>query len=621
MSVDEPAWRFQRSLVVPCLLAVAAGCGAKIEGVGGSGAGGGSATPVANSGGAPGSGGTAVASAGRSTAAGSAGTTPTNNPPGGTDPDPMTPGAPTLTPLQDPKVTPVDPGRKTLHRLNNAEYNNTVRDLFGTSLRPADSFVADDRGAGFDNMADVLSLSATHLDMYATAARDLVEAALADGTQRGKLVPCNVESQGATCVRTALAAFMPRAWRRPVSDAEVDRFLAPANLAMERGESAEAGLSLSLRALLISSNFLFRVELDPSPTDLTPHALTNYELASRLSYFIWSSMPDTELFAAAEAGTLGDQAVLTAEVARMLQDPKAEALLQNFAGQWLGLRAIDVAEPDPQTFPGFDTELRSAMRKESESLFQEVIETGAPLKTLLLADFTYVNDRLARHYGLPAPGSSDLVRVSLAGNSERRGLLSHAGYLTVTSHPRYTSPVNRGKWVMDALMCQAIPPPPPDVNTATFGEEVDAGASLRERLEAHRADPTCAGCHSLMDPIGFGLENFDAIGAYRTNEDNGALIDASGQLPDGRMFSGAIELVSLLAGDPNFGRCVSQQLFTYALGRPPLLTDSTTYDPSTIDALTDISNAGSAFEALVKGIASSLPFTQRRGDSGAGGTP
>jgi hypothetical protein len=498
--------------------------------------------------------------------------------------------------------------------LNNAEYNNTIRDLFGTSQRPADAFVADDQGAGFDNIADVLNVSVTHLDMYASAARELVAEALSDAAQRAQLLSCDLAAEGATCARQAIAGFMPSAWRRPVTDAEIDRFMAPVNLSIDGGQSAETGLANALRAVLISPNFLFRVELDANPTDPTPHALSPYELASRLSYFIWSSMPDDELFEFAAAGTLGDPAVLAARVTRMLQDPKADALISNFAGQWLGIRGIDTAAPDAQTFPEFDDGLRAAMRSESELLFEEVITTGAPLTALLLADHTYVSDRLAQHYGLPLPGSATPVRVSLTENDQRRGFLSHAGILTVTSHPRHTSPVNRGKWVMDNLLCQTIPPPPPDVNTE-LSEDLGENASLRERLEAHRADPVCNSCHSLMDPIGFGLENFDPIGTYRTVEDNGADIDASGQLPDGRSFSGAIELVETLSADPNFGRCVAKKLFTYALGRPPD-GDSTTFDLATVDALTDLTNGGSGFESLVTSLVTSTPFTQRRGEGG-----
>jgi hypothetical protein len=208
-------------------------------------------------------------------------------------------------------------------------------------------------------------------------------------------------------------------------------------------------------------------------------------------------------------------------------------------------------------------------------------------------------------------GSDDFLRVDLANNPDRRGFLTHAGFLTATSHPRHTSPVNRGKWVMDQLMCELIPPPPPTVNVAEFSGEVDPNASLREKLEVHRANPSCAGCHSLMDPIGFAFEHYDPVGVHRALEANGAAIDSSGQLPDGRSFSGARELIDVLAADPRFGRCVARKLFTYAMGRPPL-ADSLSFDPSTLDALTELTNSGAGLNALVSRLVHSTPFTHRR---------
>lgn len=535
--------------------------------------------------------------------------------PGSPAPDNPTPASPPND-EQAPEVVPVDPGTKVLHRLNNAEYNNTVRDLLGTSQRPADDFVANDSGAGFDNVAAVLSLSPTHVEMYSNAAAKLVQEALSNEAQRSRLVSCDLAVDGSNCARQALGEFLTRAFRAPVSTQEIDRHVELVDQAIAQGETAELGFALALRAALISPHFLFRVELDPDPAASSAHALSDYELASRLSYFIWSSMPDHELFEQAAAATLSEPTVLAAQVSRMLQSPKAEALVANFAGQWLGIRNIEHATPDAQTFPDFDDQLRQAMRAESEGLFRDVLASGAPFFTLLGADFTYLNDRLAQHYGLPTPGSDELVRVSIADDSERRGLLTHAGILTWTSHPRHTSPVNRGKWVMDQLLCQVIPPPPPDLDLGDFAEEVDANASVRERLEAHRADPSCAVCHTLMDPIGFAFENYDAVGSYRTME-NGAPIDSSGVLPDGQAFSGADELIDILSSDERFGSCLSKKLFTYALGRPPL-SDPATFDPTTIDAIADLANAGSAFEALATTLVTSVPFTQRRGNGGEG---
>ncbi len=341
-----------------------------------------------------------------------------------------------------------DPGRVTLHRLNRVEYDNTVRDLFGTSLTPAREFPVDDRGGGFDNMADVLSLSPVQLSMYRSAAADLIEEAMTNAAERAKLVGCALATEGETCARSVLARFVSRAWRRPITDNELTPLMKLVGIAVAQGDGYEQGLTLALEAVLVSPNFLFRVELDPTPTSTTPHPLGAYELASRLSYFLWSTMPDDELFAAAKSDSLRDPAALSAEVRRMLQSPKARALVDNFAGQWLYTRAVDEVAPDPNVFPKFDDELRKAMKSESQRLFEDIVEGAISADRLLTADFTYLNDRLAAHYGLPAPGSDEVVRVKLPAAANRGGLLSQAAFLTVTSHTTRTSPVLRGKWVL-----------------------------------------------------------------------------------------------------------------------------------------------------------------------------
>src|SRR5688572_18323675 len=400
-----------------------------------------------------------------------------------------------------------DPGRITLHRLNRVEYNNTVRDLLGTTRAPADDFPIDDRGSGFDNIADVLTLSPLHVENYYTAAVALVDEALTTASLRSKLVTCDLVPQGATCARTLLTAFVPLAWRRPIATTEIDALMASVTLAGTQMDAVEQRLKIALRGVLMSPNFIFRVESDPTPTSSTPHPLAPYEIASRLSYFLWSSMPDAELFAAAKAGTLGQTASLQAQVTRMLASPKAAALSDNFAGQWLYTRQIEDATPDPKLFPAFDDSLRAAMKLEMEAMFREVVVNGMAADKLLTADFTFANDRLAKHYGLPAVGSTTPVKVSLAGTA-RGGILSQGGFLTVTSHQNRTSPTLRGKWVMNQLLCLTVPAPPPDVDTAIDPTKVMG--TLRQQLEAHRTNPNCAICHKMMDPIGLGLENFDA---------------------------------------------------------------------------------------------------------------
>jgi hypothetical protein len=401
-----------------------------------------------------------------------------------------------------------------------------------------------------------------------------------------------------------------------VTDAEVDSLMTMVALAKTNGDTIEQGYGLALQAALLSPNFVFRVEIDSSPTSMTPHALGDYELASRLSYFLWSTMPDDDLFEAAQAKTLATPATLAAQVARMLKSAKAQALVDNFAGQWLYVRKIDEAQPDTMAFPSFDEDLRGAMKTETQKLFSEILFNGLGADKLLTSDFTFVNDRLAKHYGLPLPGSSSFQRVSLLGNTQRGGFLANAGILMVTSHPTRTSPVLRGKWVMTELLCQDVPPPPPGVNVK-IDMETMANETLRQRLERHRADAVCASCHKLMDPIGFGLENYDGIGAYRTTDGN-VPIDSRGQLPDGQTFSGPQQLAALVAADPDFARCATQKLYTYALGRAP--DDAATHlDGVTLDKLVDgfVKN-GFRLDQLITSLVTSPTFLTRRGDPTGG---
>jgi len=514
--------------------------------------------------------------------------------------------------LDEPPKKGNDPGRVTLHRLNRVEYNNTVKDLLGTSLRPADNFPADDRGGGFDNVADVLTLSSTQLSLYQQAAAALVDDALTNATLRSSVVTCDLAKQGAACARTTLEAFAPRAFRRPVAATEIDQLMTLVTLATSKGDTVEQGLELALQSVLLSPNFLFRVELDPTPTSVTPHPLNGYELASRLSYFLWSTMPDDQLTAAAAAGTLSDPATLKTQVARMLASPKAQALVDNFAGQWLATRAVQEITPDPMTFPRFDDELRAAMAGESAAFFQDLVTGKLTGDQLLTADYTYVNDRLAAHYGLPAVNSTKLVKVSLTGNAQRGGILGHASLLTVTSHPSRTSPVVRGKYVLTQLLCDDIPPPPAGVDVAAL-DGAGATGTLRQRLEAHRSNPSCALCHGRMDPIGFGLENYDAIGAYRTMDGND-VVDASGTLPDGRAFSGRRELAQLIAADPAYASCFASKLYSYALGRLPENADNH-LDPWTIYQLAQrYRQNGMRFPDLVSDLVSGRTFLERRGE-------
>ncbi len=508
-----------------------------------------------------------------------------------------------------------DPGRVTMHRLNLAEYDNTMRDLLGTHRRPSVDFgfPADDRGADFDNASDALTVSPRHVQSYNHAVPSLLTEAMGVPAQRALLVSCDLATLGPACARASLEAFVPRAWRREVTASEIDGLMTVVAAATEQGESVEQGFEQALRAVLLSPYFIYRPELDPEPSSPAPHPLSDYELASRLSYFLWSSMPDAELFDVAKSHKLHDSGQLANEVTRMLADPKAQALIDNFAGQWLFIRLFDEIDPTPTLFPGFDDSLRSAFKSESTLLFREFAFNGLPADQLLTANFTFANDRLAKFYGLPPVGSTTPQRVDLTSHPERRGFLAHGGVLAANAHPDLSSPVRRGKYVLTQLLCQGVPPPPPDVNT-TLAADTTGAKSLRQVLEAHLLNPACAACHSLMDPIGFGMENYDAIGAYRTT-DNALPIDATGKLPDGTAFNGLPELTQLLAKQPAFASCLSSKLYGYALGRSPVTDDPKQLDPSTLSAITAaFSKGGLKFDGLVRSVVTSPTFLNRRGE-------
>lgn len=502
-----------------------------------------------------------------------------------------------------------DPGSKTIHRLNRTEYDNTVRDLLNTSLTPSTDFPSDDHGYGYDNIADVLALSPLQLELYERASERLIDEAFSKPDMVAKLIPCKLEEE--SCATTAINAFATRAFRRPVSAEDTSKLLAFVTLAKGEGQTTLEGVKLAMRATLVSPHFLFRIELDPDPTDPKPHQLNDYELASRLSYFLWSSMPDRALFDSAASGKLHEPEELKAQAMRMLADPRSNALVSNFAGQWLHTRDLDEYTVEAKVYPGFDDTLRKSMKKETELFFAEFLRGDLDMKGFLTADFTFVDSRLATHYGISAP-STPWSRITMDA-SKRRGLLGLGGILTMTSMPNRTSPVKRGRWVLEQMLCTPPPPPPPGVE-GLKPEETVMG-TLRQRMEAHRKQPICASCHNMMDPIGFGLENFDGIGKWR-DEEVGIKIDASGKLPiTGESFTGPTQLASLLAEDARVGRCITQHLFTYALGRGPTSTDEIYLDEITGNT----KSAGNRMKDLIVQIVTSEPFRLRRGSNAPAG--
>ncbi len=438
---------------------------------------------------------------------------------------------------------------------------------------------------------------------------------------RQRILVCTPRDQSAaaarTCARTVIAGLAHRAYRRPVTAADVTALLAVYDQGYTRG-GFEEGIEWAVERLLVAPDFLFRIERDPAGAKPgVPFRVSDVELASRLSFFLWSSIPDEPLLAAAEAGRLSSRDGLMAQVRRMLADPRSNALITNFAGQWLYLRNVRGHAPDPNLFPDFDDNLREAFSRETELFFESQLRDDRPVIDLLRADYTFVNERLARHYGIPGVYGSHFRRVTQTDDN-RVGLLGQGSILTVTSYAHRTSPVVRGKWLLENLL--GAPPPPPPPNVPALKDEGEGGkpASVRERMEQHRRNPVCATCHSRMDPLGFALENFDAIGRWRATDETGKPVDTSGTLPDGTAFKGPAEFRrALLANERDFVNTVTEKLLTYALGR-----GLESYDMPIVRAIARGAAAGGArWSALIEGIVTSVPFTMRTVMSDAPAAP
>ena len=713
------------------------------------------------------------------------------------------------------KLTPPDPGRVTARRLNRTEYNNTVRDLLGVDIRPADDFPQDDAGYGFDNIADVLSLSPVLMEKYISAADKVTRTALfgppsmkptltrlrSDGRRvrdaktfpgdydvtglslpnafhaiyrvpvdgdyvvraalgglrpvasepiaitlwiddravqtipfdpersatfnddrqdfGGQMVefkarltsgdrhlavaiprifeglptsyngpnpstrpippprefkpPPNAtperiaqlrktfddtqaelakipmngvrintldiggpygQTTGPTraslqkiyscghlagahtpmCARRIVTDFARRAFRRPVTARELAPYVKLTEEAEKEEGSLAEGLAVGLQAILVSPDFLFRIERDRSTAGSAApahHPISQHELATRLAYFLWSSPPDAQLRRVADLGTLRNPAVLAAQVRRMLRDPRSSALADNFGGQWLQFRALESVTRDRDKYPEFEDYLRFSMRRETELFIEDVIQRDRKILDFIDGKYSFMNERLARHYGIPDVTGPEFRRVDL-NNTPRGGVLTQASVLTVSSYATRTSPVLRGRWVLDNLLDAPPPEPPADVPNLNESE-IGTSASMREQLELHRKDPTCASCHRRMDPLGFGLENFDATGAWRTM-DGKFPIDATGTLPDGRSFNGPEELRSILRADHQaFEHCLTAKLLTYALGR-----GLERYDKRTVSGIVSrLPEHEYRFSGLILEIVKSLPFQSRRAASTA----
>jgi hypothetical protein len=663
-----------------------------------------------------------------------------------------------------------NPGRVSARRLNRTEYNNTVRDLLGVDIHPADDFPPDDSGYGFDNNGDVLSMSPMLMEKYVKAAENVARTALFgvlpmqatsythepwyidfDTTKAvkfdydetgmsmpyalhvihrfpveadyeltgwvrgfrpggsdpvklafwidGKLihegqvpVPADGEMNGlfdkfrthvtagdhwmsisilkiyeglpkaykgpnpnqsmarvfkspteffvqnlkvvgpfdqvkgpssesmkliytcghldghhdADCSRKILSDLARRAFRRPVTQEEVDDLVGLVDMVQKEGDSFEEGLCVAIQKILISPYFLFRIEKNPTGNEAA--AVNPHELATRLSYFLWSTMPDAELFQCADDGSLGKQEVLEAQVRRMLKDPRSHALAENFGGQWLQYRALESHTLERKKFQQYTEYTRMSMQEETERFFDYIVHEDRSVLDFIDGNYSFLNQRLAEFYGIPGVKGHEFRRVELPPESHRGGVLTQASVLTVSSYANRTSPVIRGKWVLENML--NAPPPPPPANVPSLKDEViGSTASMREQLSKHRENVTCASCHARMDPLGFGLENFDAIGAWR-DVDGKIAIDSSGDLPDGRSFNGPDELKIILKSDKEaFASCLADKMLTYALGR-----GTTSADRATVKAIAgQEAKDDYRFSSLVLGIVNSAPFRMRTG--------
>ena len=409
------------------------------------------------------------------------------------------------------------------------------------------------------------------------------------------------------CAREILSRLARRAYRRPVTDKDIRTLLK--FYQSRRSQGFEAGIGAGLERILVGPEFLYRVEKDPANVAPdTAYPISNFELASRLSFFLWSSLPDDQLLDLAERGRLTEPEVLEKEVRRLLKDRRSSALVSNFAAQWLQLRSLRAINPDQDVFPYFDENLREAFRQETELFFESLLREDRSILELLSADYTFLNERLARHYGIPDVYGSHFRRVELKGE-ERRGLLGKGSILAVTSYANRTSPVLRGKWVLENILGTPPPPPPPDIPSLVETSEDGKALSMRQAMEEHRANPVCASCHNVMDPLGFAMENFDGIGSWRTR-DAGDSIDSSGVLPDGTSFHGPAELQQVLLEGKReeFVATATERLLTYALGRGVEAYDA----PAVRSIIREAATSDYRWSSLFVGIVKSTPFQMRR---------
>ena len=528
-------------------------------------------------------------------------------------------------------ATSSDPGRISIHRLNNLEYDNTMLDLVGVPGMAEATFQPDEQGT-FDNDADAFTMNDARYEQYFNAADTIGETIFSTPALQAKIVTCTPTAATDTCTATIITNFGLRAWRRPLTATEISGLQTLAGSAITLGETPTNAIKQVVKTMLASPEFLYRIEFDPNPASLAVHAVGPYELASRLSYLLFSSMPDPTLFqlATPAAGSTTAQiqtdATLTAQVDRMLADPKGANFTNSFAGQWLGARAMQAHQVEPTAFPMFSEPLRAAMITEELMYFDDFLTGTMPFTQFFTAQENFVNTALATHYGFGTPTGTSFQKV-MNGSPARVGFMGLGAFLTQSSYSYRTAPTLRGKWILLFLLCQTIPNPPAGVppldmpNTST--DPLTQEENVRARLTMHRQAAACASCHATLDPIGLGLENFDAIGKYRTTyAPGGPTIDSSGMLPSGEMFQSLPQLAGILATGTHLQEstdCASQMMMTYALSRA-------LDDPGSDTAyLAQIRNTWSTqawgLKPLLKDIVLNDTFRFRRGETATATAP
>jgi hypothetical protein len=527
----------------------------------------------------------------------------------------------------------LDPGPAYVRRVNRLEYDNTVRDLLGTTLTPATAFPTEERRLGFDDNGAALSAPPQLVEQYLKAAEALAQDAV--DNHWSALSPCATNAADVDgCGQTFIATFGAKAYRRPLDADDTATLTAVFNAG--KATDLKTGIRLVIETVLQAPRFLYRVEMGAAPQSSDPKVtvkdpttgavtgqtqvvrLDDWEMASRLSYLLWRSMPDDVLTAAAAAGQLHDDDAIAAQAARMLADPRARATVVDFHDQWLRLGEIDGVEKEAAVFPAFTPAIAGLMRTEAETFLDDVVWNGdGTLAALFGAPYTFANATLASYYGLSGPNGSSFVRVDL-DPGQRAGVLTQGGLLALLAKSNQTSPVHRGKFVREQILCQPLPPPP--ANLQITPPELSSTLTTRERFTQHAADPYCAGCHHLMDPIGLGFENFDGAGLFRATE-NGQPVDASGRLDDAGdatgPFNGPIELGQRLAASGEARACVATQWFRYGYGRAE--TDG---DGCSLRAL-DSAFAAGGYRVLdlVAALANTDAFRYRRVTPAVGGAP